>query len=58
MTDRELLAALEKHLDLLQRLALSRGPIRCGGLIVGKYQTIGLECQAARDKIREHLAND
>lgn len=55
MSDRDMLEMVAEHLVLLKRLASSPGPIRNNGKIVGKWQTVALECQAGHDKLMEHL---
>jgi len=54
-TDRALLAKTAEHFAFLKRIAESSGPIKCQGKIVGKWQTVANECQAAHDQIMEHL---
>lgn len=54
-TDRAMLEKAADHFVLLKRLASSPGPIRNNGKIVSKWQTVAMECQAAHDKLMEHL---
>ena len=56
MTDRELLAALAEHMVLLQRLALTGGPVKRNGIRVSKWRVVWEECEAARDRVLTHLA--
>jgi len=54
-TERDLLDMAAQHFIFLKRIAQSAGPVRCQGKIVGKWQTVAHECQAAHDKIMEFL---
>jgi hypothetical protein len=58
LTDTELLTMLAKHFELISRLALADGPIKCNGVRIPKARAIALECKLARERILAHLAGE
>ena len=53
--DRVLLEQLAEHFILLRRLAETSGPISCNGNPIKKWRAVITECDAARERIVQHL---
>ena len=58
LTETELLTMLADHFELIRRLAMTKGPIKCNGVPIPKYCAIALECRLARERILSHLAGE
>ena len=58
LTDTELLTMLADLFELIRRLAVTNGPIKCNGVPIPKYRAIALECGLARERILSHLAGE
>jgi hypothetical protein len=58
LTDTELLTMLADEFELIRRIALAGGPVKCNGVRIPKGRAIALECQMARERILSHLAGE